>query len=113
MKNKKLWEELTAYFLWYNTDRIENDASNISFGVAYVLIAAVTFLPNNCLATRGGYTYRHTDWWEEFMKYGVEMDSGVKICMPSFMKNSLAIQKLKEGIHRQHGDRISLLLFFK
>jgi hypothetical protein len=24
----KLWEKLTAYFLWYDTDLIENDASN-------------------------------------------------------------------------------------
>jgi hypothetical protein len=26
--NKKLWDELIATFLWYDTDRMENDASN-------------------------------------------------------------------------------------
>jgi hypothetical protein len=30
MKNKKLWEELIAYFPWYDTGHIENDASNNS-----------------------------------------------------------------------------------
>jgi hypothetical protein len=28
--NKKFWEELIAYFPWYDTNRIENDASNNS-----------------------------------------------------------------------------------
>jgi hypothetical protein len=28
--NKKFWEELIAYSLWYDTDRTENDASNNS-----------------------------------------------------------------------------------
>jgi hypothetical protein len=26
--NKKFWEELIACFAWYDTDRMENDASN-------------------------------------------------------------------------------------
>jgi hypothetical protein len=33
-----------------------------------------------------GYTYRHTDWCEGFMKYAVEMGSGVMIYIPSFIK---------------------------
>jgi hypothetical protein len=28
-RNKKLWEELIAYFPWYDTDFIENDVSKI------------------------------------------------------------------------------------
>jgi hypothetical protein len=34
--NRKLWEELITYFLWYHMDRIEND-------VACVFVAEVTF----------------------------------------------------------------------
>jgi hypothetical protein len=30
MENKKFWEELMAYFPWYDPGHIENDASNIS-----------------------------------------------------------------------------------
>jgi hypothetical protein len=40
------------------------------------------------------------------------MGSGVMIYIPSFTKIGSAIQKLRGRIHRQHGDRISLLLFF-
>jgi hypothetical protein len=54
------WEELIAYFPWYDTGRIENDASNNSYIIACVLV--VTFLPSRCLATIGAYTYRHTEW---------------------------------------------------
>jgi hypothetical protein len=34
--DKKFWEELIAYFPWYDTDRIENDVSNNSSIVACV-----------------------------------------------------------------------------
>jgi hypothetical protein len=47
------------------------------------------------------------------MKHAVEMGSGARICMPVFIKISSAIQKLIRETHRQHGDRISLLYFFK
>jgi hypothetical protein len=33
-----------------------------------------------------GYKYRHTDWWKGFMKYAVEMGSGVMIYIPIFIK---------------------------
>jgi hypothetical protein len=46
------------------------------------------------------------------MKYAVEMGSGAMIYIPSFIIIGSGIQKLIRGIHRQHGDRISLLLFF-
>jgi hypothetical protein len=49
------------------------------------------------------------------MKYAVEMGSGAMICIPSLIKIGSDIQKLIGGIHRhrQHGDLISLLLFFQ
>jgi hypothetical protein len=37
------------------------------------------------------------------------MGSGAMIYIPSFLKIGSGIQKLIGGIHRQHGDRISLL----
>jgi hypothetical protein len=51
-----------------------------------------------------------------FMKYAVEMGSGAMMYIPSFIKIDSGIQKLTRGhsqTHRQHGDRISLLSFFK
>jgi hypothetical protein len=50
-----LWEELIAYFLCYDTDRIEDDASNNYSIVAYVFVTDVTFLPSRCLAILGGF----------------------------------------------------------
>jgi hypothetical protein len=49
------------------------------------------------------------------MNYAVEMGSGAMIYIPSFTKTFSGIQKLMGGggIHRQHGDLISLLLFFQ
>jgi hypothetical protein len=46
------------------------------------------------------------------MKYSVEMGSGAMIYIPSFINIGSEIQKLMGWIHRQHDDRISLLLFF-
>jgi hypothetical protein len=50
--------------------------------------------------------------------YGVavEIDSGAMIYIPSFIKIGSGIRKLfgwDTQTHRQHGDRISLLLFFR
>jgi hypothetical protein len=47
----KFWEELIAYFPWYDKDRIENEASNNSPVVECVFGDAVIFLPSRCLAT--------------------------------------------------------------
>jgi hypothetical protein len=45
------------------------------------------------------------------------MGSGAMIHIPSFIKIGSGIQKLRGGgdsqTHRQHGDLISLILFFK
>jgi hypothetical protein len=43
------------------------------------------------------------------MKYADEMGSVAMIYTPSFMKIGSGIRKLIGGIHRQDGDRISLL----
>jgi hypothetical protein len=100
-------------FLWYDTNRIENDAFNNSSIVACVFVAAVTSLPSRCLATRGGCTHRHTDRCERFMTYALKMGSCVMIYLPSFIQIGSGIQNLLRGIHRQHGDLISLLSFSK
>jgi hypothetical protein len=43
MVNEEFWEELIAYFPWYDTDHIENNASNNFYIVRYVFVATVTF----------------------------------------------------------------------
>jgi hypothetical protein len=50
------------------------------------------------------------------MKYAAEIGSGAMIYIPSFINIGSGIQKLIGGDtqkHRQHGDLISLLLFFQ
>jgi hypothetical protein len=47
------------------------------------------------------------------MKYAVEISLVAMIYIPSFIKIGSGIQKLLGGIHRQHGDLISLLLSFQ
>jgi hypothetical protein len=77
--NKKFWEELIAYFPWYDTDRIENDASknssiacvryrgNVSTDPLPSTDRGTFTEPSRHLATIRGYAYRHTDWWEGFL----------------------------------------------
>jgi hypothetical protein len=48
------------------------------------------------------------------MKYVVEMNSGVMIYIPSFIKTGSGIEKLLRSgaqTHRHHGDRISIFNF--
>jgi hypothetical protein len=53
------------------------------------------------------------------MKYAIEMGSGAIIYIPSFIEIGSAIQKLSGGgggnsqTHRQHDNRISILIFFQ
>jgi hypothetical protein len=56
--------------------------------------------PSRYLATIGGYTYRHTDWWEGLFNYAVEMGSGAVIYIPSFIEIGSGVQKLIGWIHR-------------
>jgi hypothetical protein len=46
------------------------------------------------------------------MKYAVEMDSGAMTYVTKFHEVWPRHSKVDWGIHRQHGDRISLLLLF-
>jgi hypothetical protein len=39
----------------------------------------------------------HTDRWEGFMKYAVQMESGAMIHIPSFINTDSGIQKLIGG----------------
>jgi hypothetical protein len=90
-KNKKFWQELFTYFPLVRHAPHKNDAfNNYSIG-ACVFVAAVTSLPSRCLATVGD---THTDWWEGFMTYAVEMDSGAMAYIQSFIKTSSDILKL-------------------
>jgi hypothetical protein len=46
--------------------------------------------------------------------YAIDMGSGAMIYIPSLIKNGSGIRQLTGGYtHGQHGDRISLLLFFQ
>jgi hypothetical protein len=95
--SKKFWEELIVYFPLVRHGQYGN-RSNYSSIIVCVFFAAVTYLPGCCLATRGGYTYRHIDWWDVFPNYTFEMDTGAIILMLRFIKISSG------GIHR-HTDR--------
>jgi hypothetical protein len=69
--------------------------------LACVFVAAVTFLPSPCLAMTMGYTYRHTERWEEFMQYGVEIGSGVMIYIHTkFQRDWFSHSKVDGGINR-------------
>jgi hypothetical protein len=63
------------------------------------------FLQNLCLEAINKYSYtrRHTDWWERFMKYAIEMGSGTMMYIPSFIKIGSGIHKLIRRLHR-HTD---------
>jgi hypothetical protein len=91
------WEGLIAYFPLTRRGSHKNDASNNSPIFACVFISAVSFLLNQRLTTRGGYTCRHTDGQKGFTKYAVEMGSGAMIRLPSFRKIGSDIQKLIKG----------------
>jgi hypothetical protein len=55
----------------------------------------------------GGYTHRHMNKWEGFMKYITEMGSSAMMHLPSFIKTSSGNQKLVGGIHR-HKDNMAI-----
>jgi hypothetical protein len=113
--NKKFWEELITYILRFDMDRVDNDTSNNSSIVACVLVAAVTFLPNPCLAMIRVYTQTH-----RLMGgiYEVRRLDGLRChdIHAKFHKNWFSHSKVGKGdtqTYREHGDRISLLSFFK
>jgi uncharacterized protein YbbC (DUF1343 family) len=52
-----------------------------------------------------GYTYRHADWLDRFMKHATEMSSGVMIYIPSFLQIGSGIQNLIRGGYK---DRVEI-----
>jgi hypothetical protein len=96
-QNKKFWEELIAYFRWYDTDRIEYDAPNNSSVVACFRCRGNVFtepLPSN----EREIDWRHTAWWEGFMKHAVEMGSDAMIYVHTkFNKERLRHSSVKWG----------------
>jgi hypothetical protein len=131
-QNKKVWEELIAYFPWYDMDCIQNVVSKNSFIVVCVFITVITFfkscylakikgfLPIHCLAMIGRYTYRHRPMGRIYKVCRWDgLNAMTYSYIPSFINIGSAIQKLIGGIHRhtdtqtqrQHGDRINLLSF--
>jgi hypothetical protein len=103
-----------SIILWYNTDCIENNMSNNYFIVASVFVAVVTFLPSHCLAKIVGYTYRHRLMGEI---YEVCCWDGLRChdIHTKFHKDWFSHSEVDRGdsqTHKQHGDIISLLLFF-
>jgi hypothetical protein len=99
-------------FLWYDNDRIENNAANSFSIVALVFVAAVTSLPSPCLPTIVGFTYRHR-LMGRIYEVAVQMGSGAMICIPSYKRLVRAFKSWWRWIHRQHGDCIRLLLFLQ
>jgi hypothetical protein len=77
--------------------RIENAARPIILLCCVCIRCRGNVLPNRCLATIGIYTYRHTDWWEGFAKYAVEMGSDAMIYIARFITIGSGIQKLMGG----------------
>jgi hypothetical protein len=61
--------------------------------------------PSRCLPTKGGYTYRHTDWWDGIYNYAVEIGAGAVIYIPSFIKIDLRVQKLTGGYTDTHTNQ--------
>jgi hypothetical protein len=99
---------------WYDADCIQIMSNNFSI-VAPVFIAAVTFLPNRFLATIGRCTYRHTlmsTIYEERRSGGLRChDMHTKLYKDWFTHSK--VERGNTQIHRQHGDHISILNFFK
>jgi hypothetical protein len=112
--NKKFWEEQIAYFPLTRHRPHKNDASNKSSIVAYVFVAAEMFLPSRCLATVVIHRQTHRPMGGI---YEVRRWDGLRYrdMHTKFHKDWFRHSNLDRGdtqAHRQHGDRISLLLFF-
>jgi hypothetical protein len=99
-------EILGRTFPWYDTDRIENDASSNSI-IACSLPRKR--LPSRCLATTRGIQIEATDIWEGFMKYAVRRWDGLRchdIHNQVFIKIGSGVQKLMRGGHRHAHNKV-------
>jgi hypothetical protein len=96
----RLWQTDQQTLFWYDTDRKEKDASNNYYISECILCRGNVFtepLPSN----DRGYTYGYGDWWKRFMKYAIQMGSGVMICIVIFIKICSGVQYWYGGIHIQ------------
>jgi hypothetical protein len=91
---KKFWVEEIAYCPMRHVPARKRRVKQFFYCNMCIRYRGNVFLPSRCLAAIGLYTYRHTDRWEGFMKYAVEMGSGTMIYVPSFTKIGSTIQKL-------------------
>jgi hypothetical protein len=105
--------------LLYDMDRKENEASTILL-LLRVFVATRTFLPTRCLATIEAI-YMHIDWLGGGEIFEVRRWDGLR-CQDTvyvhtkFHKEWFRHSKVHKGhtqTQRQHGDRISLFLFFQ
>jgi hypothetical protein len=95
------YSEIRSFiFVLLDENLIENDSSNNTSFVGCIFVVAGTCLPIHYLVTIWGYTCRHTDLLEGFMKYAVEMGSGAMLGIQSFGKIDSGIHKLIDDIHR-------------
>jgi hypothetical protein len=96
-QNKKLWEEIIAYFLWYDTDRIENNRSSYS-SVVGCLFAARMCIFSSCLTNNDRGTHVQTHRLMGRI-YEVCIWDGLRSqdTLPSLIKIGSGVQKLMEG----------------
>jgi hypothetical protein len=71
--NSNFWEELIAFFPWYDMEHTVKDAPNNSSFVSCIFVVAVTFLSSRCLAPKGG-SHRDTktdrsDLWSTWLRW--------------------------------------------
>jgi hypothetical protein len=87
--NKEFWEELIAYFFWYDTNRVENDMSTDSSIVARgILCRGNAFTEPMPSSDREGIHIYEVHRWD---------DAGGMIYVPSFIKTGSGYQKLITG----------------
>jgi hypothetical protein len=108
--NKKFWEEIIAYFPWYDTGHIEDDASNNSSIVAFVFVTAVMFLPSRCLAKIGRFLLNRC-----LATIGGLLLSPCLATIGEFLPSRClaTIGGIHRHTHRQQRDLISLFYFFQ
>jgi hypothetical protein len=110
--NKKFYEELIAYFPWYDTGHNENGESNNSSIVACVFVTSLTFPPSRCLATIGGFLSRRC-----LATIGGFLPSRllatIRGLLPSRCLATTGGEYADTHAHRQQRDLISIPYFFQ
>jgi hypothetical protein len=94
--NKKFCEELIAYIPWYDTNRIEKRRAQKFFFCCMCVRCLSNVLTEPLPSNNRGYTYRHTDWWDIFMNYAVEIGWG-DVHVLSLININSGIPKIDRG----------------